>query len=278
MMFCQGDRMKRISDFNRQIILDVVQELCPCRSNRKVSDAEVLDDAIYVLETGIQWRKLRTSGFYTQQAVYKRFVMWKKRGVFSEARRRITGSYVAKSLENDSGFFKNLYIDSTLVKNQRGIDYVGRNPTDRGRMGTKLSVICDDNSVPLSTTYYTANHSDAKTIIESLDGMFHETMKDRRYKRTLVGDKGYLVKKETIEEIKARGFALLVPNKKNAKHPHVFTSRDKKKMKNRHKIENVFCRMDKFKRLLMRHDTYIDTFVAFHDLAICLMISDARHF
>ena len=48
-------------------------------------------------------------------------------------------------------------IDSTFVKNIYGRDCIGRNPTDRGRMATKVSALVDQDGLPLSLRFFPAN-------------------------------------------------------------------------------------------------------------------------
>ena len=45
--------------------------------------------------------------------------------------------YSSERLMENPKWFKDIYIDSTLVKNMAGVDCVEKNPTDRGRLGTK---------------------------------------------------------------------------------------------------------------------------------------------
>jgi hypothetical protein len=60
--------------------------------------------------------------------------------------------------------FKTLFIDTTMIKNLAGTDCVERNPTDRGRLGSKMSVVCDMNRVAVGCVMYPANHADCKTV------------------------------------------------------------------------------------------------------------------
>ena len=60
-------------------------------------------------------------------------------------------------------------IDSSFVKNVYGRDCIGRNPTDRGRAATKLSVLVDDLGVPLSLLFTPANCSDARLMDPTLE-------------------------------------------------------------------------------------------------------------
>jgi hypothetical protein len=58
-----------------------------------------------------------------------------------------------------------------MIKNNAGVDGTCYNHFDRNRKATKQSIICDQNHVPSSCSFYPANVSDVKTIIEQLNGI-----------------------------------------------------------------------------------------------------------
>ena len=76
-----------------------------------------------------------------------------------------------------------------MIKNIQGVDCVGKNPTDRGRLASKLSVICDCDQVPVSACFFPANKSDVTTTIDTVDSIACKIRKDNRYHNTLVADK-----------------------------------------------------------------------------------------
>ncbi len=86
------------------------------------------------------------------------------------------GDVFEEEVETKFRLVKNIYIDSTQVKNINGQDCVGPNPTDRGRLGTKVSVICDDDEVP----FYGANVLDARTTLETVENVVCPLRIDRR--------------------------------------------------------------------------------------------------
>jgi hypothetical protein len=87
---------------------------------------------------------------------------------------------------------KMFFLDSSMIKNIHGQDCVGPNPTDRGRLGTKISTICDPNQVPLSCIFYPANVSDSNTTIKTVKSVACSLRLDRRSTIDLIGDKGYI--------------------------------------------------------------------------------------
>jgi transposase len=79
----------------------------------------------------------------------------------------------------------------------------------------------------------------------------------------LLGDKAY-DSEELWLWLKARGTKAVVPNRSNRKQPFSF---DKKSYKQRHKIENAFCRLKDFRRIATRYDRLARNFLA----SVCLV-------
>ena len=102
---------------------------------------EAFDSIVRVVRTGMQWRQLRppTVSYMT---VFKTMYLWIKARAFETAYTRLLRLYRRHRRP------KFCCIDSSYVKNIYGRNYTGRNPTDRGRRATKLSVIVDDQGIP----------------------------------------------------------------------------------------------------------------------------------
>jgi transposase len=81
--------------------------------------------------------------------------------------------------------------------------------------------------------------------------------------KKLLGDKAY-DSEELRVWLAARGTKAVVPNRSNRKQPFSF---DKKSYKQRHKIENAFCRLKDFRRIATRYDRLARNFLA----SICLV-------
>ena len=87
----------------------------------------------------------------------------------------------------------------------------------------------------------------------------------RRTKRgkKLLGDKAY-DSAELRQWLKERGTKAVIPNRSNRKQPFRF---DKKSYKQRHLIENAFCRLKDFRRIATRYDRLARNFLA----SVCLV-------
>ena len=81
--------------------------------------------------------------------------------------------------------------------------------------------------------------------------------------KKLLGDKAY-DSAALRQWLNDRGTKAVVPNKSNRKQPFSF---DKKSYKQRHRIENAFCRLKDFRRIATRYDRLARNFLA----SICLV-------
>jgi transposase len=251
--------------FNLDPVSGILDELDPPQRTRKLSNREVLETACFVLSTGIPWKNTGSSF----SAAYKRFRHWATSGMLQRAWVVLLGRYSERQLRANPGWFKDLFIDSTQVKNVRGVDCVGRNPTDRGRYGTKMSVICDHNQVPLACLYSGSNTSDVKLALPTVNSIPCPVSLDGRRRCNIVGDKGYVSAdlKAQLEKLKLR---LVTDNKKGCRQRRI-TKADRLRLTARHKIENTFCRLDQFARIRNRLECSVVSFAAFNSLAFILI-------
>jgi transposase len=81
--------------------------------------------------------------------------------------------------------------------------------------------------------------------------------------KKLLGDRAY-DSAELRQWLSDRGTRAVVPNKSNRKQPFRF---DRKSYKQRHLIENAFCRLKDFRRIATRYDRLARNFMA----SICLV-------
>ena len=93
-------------------------------SSRKISNRVVLEYVFIVLSTGIPWETLQLiiKENIHYQTVYKRFDCMSKYGALRYAWTQITEIYVSSRLSKNAYHFKNLYIDTTTIKNIAGTD------------------------------------------------------------------------------------------------------------------------------------------------------------
>ena len=162
-----------------------------------------------------------------------------------------------------------------MVKNLGGVDGLGKNPTDRGRMATKMSVVVDNAMIPVCCEFFPANVNDAVTTVKTIDGICCDIRRDGRYSNIVIGDKGY-VSKHIENALRDRNMRLLTPQKSNCKRPKRFSTADKSRLKRRHKVENLFSRLDKFKKIHCRHEKNLASYKAFTLFGMILLVATVK--
>ena len=133
--------MQFLSNKQLDVISDLIDRFDPPLRSRKLDNKTAFSCLCYALQTGVAWKYVPVSGC-TFSAAYKRFQCWVRQGVIRNVWVQLLNLYSNAQLKENPEWFKSLFIDTTLVKNLAGTDCVGRNPTDRGRLGSKTSVLC----------------------------------------------------------------------------------------------------------------------------------------
>ncbi len=111
----------------------------------RMADRQAMDAIFYVLRTGCQWKALpRDLG--APSTVHDRFQEWRQAGVFEKM-------WQAGLLEYDAK--KGLAwewqaMDGAMTKAPLGGQATGRNPTDRGKIGTKRSLLTEGHGIPIA--------------------------------------------------------------------------------------------------------------------------------
>jgi hypothetical protein len=263
------DVLKDLFGKHLQTILNLIDEFIPIKRKYKVTTKTCFESVCRVLVTGIKWSDLEyfiKDCHYT--TIYKRFCLWSKHNIFEKIWNSYINLYCASKT---ASCFKTLFIDSSMVTNHYGSDCIGYNHFDRHRKATKVSIICDDNKVPLSISFFKANVNDQKTINETLNALKCKIKPNNRHSNILVGDKGYIVNPKTKNELlKNNRIRLVTPFRKNQKAKN--TKKDKEILSKRYKIEHIFLRLDKFSRIHYRKERKVDQFQAFHFIALISML------
>lgn len=120
----------------------------------------------YVLSTGVRWQDVLPAMGCSGRTAHRRLQEWQEAGVWEALHRKLL-----EFLNRDGKLALDVVvIDSTLVPAPGGGDDTGPNPTDRGKTGTKHTLLVDGNGVPLALRTTGANASDQK----QLEPIIHE--------------------------------------------------------------------------------------------------------
>jgi putative transposase len=132
----------------------------------RMPDRQAFAAMVYVLRTGIQWNALpRELG--ASSTVHDRFQAWERAGVFH----RLWQAGLAEYDELRGLEWAWQAVDGVLTKAPFGGAATGPNPTDRGKCGTKRSLLTDGAGIPLAVVVAGANRNDLKLLAATLDGL-----------------------------------------------------------------------------------------------------------
>lgn len=92
----------------------------------------------------------------------------------------------------------------------------GKNPTNRGRLGSKRSVLTDTNGIPLSIVIAAANIRDFKLLKQTLGSIVVRRPSPKRIYQNLLTDKDYSNLESRIIALKY-GYDAHIPQKENEK-------------------------------------------------------------
>lgn len=222
---------------------------------------DIIDNIFYVLKTGIPWRALQSS--INWQSVYFHFKRFVTNNIFKNLYLMLRNKYFAKNKTEIQ------IIDSTFIANKFGKNNIARNVFFKNKNCNKISYLTDVNGVPLSVLVNSGNVHDNKFIDQHINDIW---IVNRSYNKsnTLLADKAY-EGQNIRNSLKDKCYKLVVPPKKNLKIQHRI---NKKLYKKRIKVEHTFQKLKVFRRIQIRYDSNINTFLHFIYLATSFIIFD----
>ncbi len=137
----------------------------------RTPDREVFSAIVYVLRTGIQWNALpREIG--ASSTVHDRFQEWVREGFFERLHEAGLMEYdELAGIEWEWQSVDGAMGKAPLVPKGDTGGAAGPNPTDRGKRGTKRSLLTDGKGIPLAVAIDGANRHDSKLLVATLDGL-----------------------------------------------------------------------------------------------------------
>ena len=139
----------------------------------------------------------------------------------------------------------------------------GKNPTDRGKIGTKRSVLTEGGGVPIGLAVDGANRHDMKLVRATLESIVAERPEATEVQQGMCLDKGYdydevrelLCEFGFTAHIRARG-----EEAQAIKQEVGYKAR-------RWVVERTHSWMNRFRRILVRWDKKVKSYLAFLHLA-----------
>jgi len=214
---------------------------------------DLIEQFFVVLKTGMPWRYVQSVDFRT---AHRHFIRWARLGVFEAAYHRLLR--LSQRKRRDGTY---LAIDTTFVKNVFGIDTIGRNRTDRGRMATKVVAMVDERGLPHRLGFLPANVSDHK-VIDSIRPLPKVPKKQRGLR--VYADKGF--DSEHFRNVLRRHGMLPRVGKRGITTPVWWESR-------RRVVERFYASLDSCRRLILRYDKTVIAYAAWTWLASARLVT-----
>jgi putative transposase len=164
-----------------------------------LTNYQVLGGILYRLRTGCQWKAL-PERYGCGSAVHRHFQEWVKAGIFESIFEVLLRHY-----DDLKGIrWEWMSLDASFAKAPKGGDDTGRNPTDRGKIGTKRHVLADERGVPVAVETSAANVNDGQVAEKTVDAIPEGARRGGCKPENVCMDKAYDSKK-IDEAMKSRG-------------------------------------------------------------------------
>ena len=222
------------------------------RKPAKISNLDVLNAVLYVVENGCKWRSLPKE-YGDWHVIYVRMNRWAKNGVLQAAFLRLQQLGIIHIKANV------VSLDSTCIKvHPGGMGALKKWPSvhweNMGGWNTKLHMVAasDRDGVIFSLSAGTCGDGpEGRALLRQPGPADHPVylLMDRAYE----GDETRAIAVEL-------GYIPVVPPKSNRKNPWDY---DKQLYKQRNQIERIFCRIKRFCRIFARYDKLDVIFLAF---------------
>lgn len=173
---------------------------------------QVMSGILYILRTGCQWNALPREFGVSGKTAHRYFQRWVRAGVF----KRMWQAGLQEFDELKGILWKWQAADGAITKAPLGGEKTGKNPTDRGKSGTKRSLLVNEQGLPLGLVVSGANRPDSKLLERTLLSIPIERPAPKEGQQHLSLDKGYSGE-PCAATAEAQGYSLHVPDKANAK-------------------------------------------------------------
>ncbi len=194
-----------------QVVLPA-EKLPHTRGRPIVSYRTVMNGVLYKLRSGCQWKAIPHI-FGSGSTCHRRFQEWVAAGLFAQLMRILLQWY-----DRRRGIAWNWQVlDSVIVPAPLGGAKTGKNPTDRGKSGTKRHVLTDRRGVPLVVTLSAANEVDKASVVPTLNAQLVRRPRRPRHTRVqlfhFAADKAY-DDPAVRQTLRRRGYAVPIAHKR----------------------------------------------------------------
>ncbi|TXN60385.1 IS5 family transposase [Methylobacterium sp. WL18] len=235
----------------------------PKRGRRLIENRAALPGIPFVLRSGLQWEMLPVEmGCGSGPSCWRRLRDWQAAGVWSRLHHVLQERLPATGEIDWSRACLN---SASVPVNKRG-PANGRNPTDRGKPGTKRHLVIDARGTPLGFCLSGANRHDSIMMTTTLDVIpplrTGQRGRPRRRPDKLHADKAYDARPRR-HECRMRGIVPRIARR----------GIESSERHGRHRwvVERTHAWFNRFRRLPIRYERRADIYKAFTSLAASLI-------
>jgi len=216
---------------------------------------QLLDALFYLCDSGAQTHYITEHYGISKGTFYRYLKMISEHHILED---------LYQSIIEHIPLTEHLITDTFNVKSMRGSDGLGRNPTDRGRNGLKVSVICDTNRITREIHIGSANTHDSKLLLPTIK--HHQGLKSLQEPIKCLCDAGYVGHQLACECQKENISLIVRPKKvgKSGRWSHQLNHIDQIALdKYRNRIELLNGNIRRFRGLMVKWVTTISTYHCF---------------
>ena len=157
------------------------------KGGRPRADLRGVADAIfYRLRTGCQWNAIPPE-LAPGSTAHDYFQQWAELGIFDQL-----WSLAVEIYDELIGLDREWQsVDGAMTKAPLGGEDTGKNPTDRGKLGTKRSLQTDGGGVPIGLAVAGANVHDTKLLQQTIEDSIERAVSEVNEEEHLCLDKAY---------------------------------------------------------------------------------------
>lgn len=142
----------------------------------------------YHLWTGCQWKAIHRTWFgVCSSVIHERFQLWQQSGVFDAVLCTVVEFYA----ERQGIGWTWQSVDSKMSPAPLADNGCGRNPTDRGKQGSKIHLLVDERGAPLALHLTGANEHDKWSADDLITAIVVERPDPDESEQHFCADKGY---------------------------------------------------------------------------------------
>jgi hypothetical protein len=213
----------------------------------------ILAHILYIIKFSISWRSI---GINIYNNIYKHYIKLNNINIFQNTYIELLNKYLKKTKNKT---LKYCYTDTSFIINKRGVDFKARNKFMKNKYCNKLSLIVDNNFIPINIRIYEGNINDSNILQQQIKYI----EKYMEHINFFICDKGYC--SSIIRNILNNNNIIpIIPfNNRNTKDKSKIkklTDSEKYKYKKRIRIEHIFGNLKILNKFGVRYEKYIKNY------------------